>query len=387
MTAITYPITLPSSPPPTRVEFMADNFVAMPESEFTGAMQVQRWGGERRRLRVEYPVMTRAEAEALLAALYSLRGRYGTFYFRSPLDSSPRGVATGTPIVRNRENRITKSRDMDESPWVWGGGAGVITADAAVAPDGTSTATLIEDNSGSVVQRRDYLVTVANDTATHVVSVYVKQGTAATCAIQCIFTGGTTTSFFVRSLTFASPSGTYEDVGNGWYRIAVACTNNGMGNTTLRVSLIATGTGFTASDVGSTYFWGAALEYNQSQPGVYVGTTGTAVTSEAQDAGAQVLYTNGWTASTTGILKAGDYIQLGSGASARLYKVLSDVDSDPWGNATIYLWPILRGTATNGGSIVVTNPVGVFRLQEDFSHAQFEGDKYGVAFSAVEVVP
>lgn len=114
--------------------------------------------------------------------------------------------------------------------------------------------------------------------------------------------------------------------------------------------------------------------------------TGTPLVNGASQTGGE-LVTDGWTVSTTGILKAGDYIQLGAGASAKLHKVLDDVDSDGSGNATLQLWPDLRGAPADNASIVVTNPKGVFRLTSNAADFTVnEAAIYGMTFGAREAL-
>ena len=84
----------------------------------------------------------------------------------------------------------------------------------------------------------------------------------------------------------------------------------------------------------------------------------------------------------TGTLLAGDYIQLGSGATATLYKVLEDKS----GNGTIEIWPKLRSSVT-GANVVLTNTVGRFRLssnQQSFSIN--EASIYGISFDCIEAI-
>ena len=103
------------------------------------------------------------------------------------------------------------------------------------------------------------------------------------------------------------------------------------------------------------------------------------------------LITDGWTPSTTGILKAGDYIQIGTGSSARLLKNLTDVNSNVSGEATLTLWPFLPiisgvGVADNA-PIYVNSCVGNFRLDTNISSFDIgEAGIYGINFSAVSVV-
>jgi hypothetical protein len=114
--------------------------------------------------------------------------------------------------------------------------------------------------------------------------------------------------------------------------------------------------------------------------------TGTPLVNGASQTG-NSLITDGWTPSQTGILKAGDYIQLGSAATAQLYKVLDDVNSDGSGNATLTLWPDLRSAPADDAAITVSNPKGVFRLSSgsqswDINEATF----YGMTFAAREAL-
>lgn len=72
----------------------------------------------------------------------------------------------------------------------------------------------------------------------------------------------------------------------------------------------------------------------------------------------QSLTTKGWTQSTSGLLKRGDYIQIGY----RRHRVLDDVNSDASGNATIAIWPSLREQPTDSGTVLTSNTKGLWRL-------------------------
>ena len=88
------------------------------------------------------------------------------------------------------------------------------------------------------------------------------------------------------------------------------------------------------------------------------------------------------TITKTGTLLAGDYIQLGSGATATLHKVLDDKS----GSGTIEIWPALRSSVT-GATVILTNTVGRFRLssnQQSFSIN--EASIYGISFDCVEAL-
>lgn len=114
--------------------------------------------------------------------------------------------------------------------------------------------------------------------------------------------------------------------------------------------------------------------------------TGTPLVNGGSQTGNELI-TDGWTNSVTGILKAGDYIQLGAGATAQLYKVLDDVNSNGSGQATLTLWPDLRSAPSDNATITVSNTKGLFRLSSnqqawDINEATF----YGMTFAAREAL-
>lgn len=114
--------------------------------------------------------------------------------------------------------------------------------------------------------------------------------------------------------------------------------------------------------------------------------TGTPLVKGASQTGSELI-TDGWTPDTTGILKAGDYIQLGSGSSAKLHKVLDDVNSDSSGDATLTLWPDLRSAPSDNSAITVSGAKGLFRLstnQQDWDVN--EASIYGMTFPAREAL-
>jgi len=92
-------------------------------------------------------------------------------------------------------------------------------------------------------------------------------------------------------------------------------------------------------------------------------------------------------ASKLGYLLAGDYIQLGSGSTATLHKVLVDADTDASGNATVTLWPSVRTAPSNGATVTVQSTVGRWRLAgNETEWSVNEASIYGINFSAMEAI-
>lgn len=114
--------------------------------------------------------------------------------------------------------------------------------------------------------------------------------------------------------------------------------------------------------------------------------TGTPLVNGASQTGSSLI-TDGWTASQTGILKAGDWLQLGSGSATQLYKVLNDANSDASGNATFDLWPNLRSAPADNAAITVNATLGLWRLAANETEWSIElARMYGITFACLEAL-
>ena len=107
--------------------------------------------------------------------------------------------------------------------------------------------------------------------------------------------------------------------------------------------------------------------------------TGVTVTGSAGDNTVSATVTAGQT------LLAGDYIQLGSGSTAALHKVL--VNYTGTGSAAdLEIWPALR-VARSAATATLTNTKGVFRLSSnEQGWSSNELAKYGITFAAREAI-
>ena len=112
--------------------------------------------------------------------------------------------------------------------------------------------------------------------------------------------------------------------------------------------------------------------------------TGTPLVKGAGQTGYDLI-TDGWTASKTGIMKAGDWFQLGTTSASRLYKVMADADSDGSGDSTLTIWPRLRTSPADNAALTVSSPVGRFMLASNDSEWSIDtASFYGLSFQAVE---
>lgn len=104
---ISFPLSLPSplvngvAVAPRRVSFRAMEAIAITQSPFTYLTQVQSYDADMWIAEVVLPPMERDAAEEWNAFLLTLQGQKGTFLLGDPLGGTPRGVATGTPLVKD----------------------------------------------------------------------------------------------------------------------------------------------------------------------------------------------------------------------------------------------------------------------------------------------
>lgn len=116
---------------------------------------------------------------------------------------------------------------------------------------------------------------------------------------------------------------------------------------------------------------------------------GTPVVDGANQEG-KTLNIRGCSNSITNWLRKGDWIQLGSGATAHLHMSLKDTNTDGTGKATLDLSPPvggLRGVPADGATIVTANPVGVFRMPADKMRWTIsEAHHRGIVFEAEEAL-
>jgi|TARA_R100001440_G_scaffold36955_1_gene56112 hypothetical protein len=101
--------------------------------------------------------------------------------------------------------------------------------------------------------------------------------------------------------------------------------------------------------------------------------------------GAYQIPVSGLTNSQSNALVKGDYIQFGTGASAKLHMIVADASASGSGTATLTIEPALKVAITASTTCVITNTVGVWRMDTndlnwDSNHASI----YGFSFSCTE---
>ena len=115
-------------------------------------------------------------------------------------------------------------------------------------------------------------------------------------------------------------------------------------------------------------------------------TPGTPAVQGAAQTGNE-LNIDGLPLSATGYLLAGDYIQLGAGSTARLYKTLTQTNSNGAGQATLDLWPDILTAPADDETVVVANTAHLWRLTSTVTPwlAQ-NANVLGIEFEAAGIV-
>ena len=126
---------------------------------------------------------------------------------------------------------------------------------------------------------------------------------------------------------------------------------------------------------------------NSATPrGTASSSAGTPVVNGASQTG-NTLICDGAPNSKTGYLKAGDYIQLGTGSTSKLHMVVADSNSDGSGNFTLSIEPALRESPAENLAITVANTKGVFRLATNETNWDTNAvSTYGITFAVREVL-
>lgn len=101
----------------------------------------------------------------------------------------------------------------------------------------------------------------------------------------------------------------------------------------------------------------------------------------------QTIVIDGVPPNTTNWIREDDYLQFGTGATARLHKAILDANSDGAGIVTVDIWPRLRESPADNSAVVVTNCVGRWRRPpgEQSPGWSIEApDYYAIQFTAIE---
>lgn len=195
----------------------------------------------------------------------------------------PRITDKGLLIEGARTNLCLRSQEFDNASWTKANVT--ITANAAVAPDGTLTADKIESTSTTSVALNQSAA-VAATAAT--VSAYAKKGTSATRANTFRLRNSTTATTLVEiTINYDTGAITYVTgstgavvtlLADGWLRVSLSSASGITSGDTIRFDACFDGTATASGDFA--YAWGAQLEA-AAFPSSYIPTTSSSATRAA----------------------------------------------------------------------------------------------------------
>ena len=176
-------------------------------------------------------------------------------------------TSANRPIVSARVNLLTKTEDFSDAAWTKTRSS--ISANAVAAPDGTTTAdNVVEDTSAStshLVQQS----TAGTVGASETLSVYVKAAGRSWFLLQ--LGAGATAYFDVTNGATGNVSGgtaTIQSVGNGWYKCSLSATRTTNQNNIIYLASANGTINYTGDGTSGIYIWGADLRVSNDGVGI-----------------------------------------------------------------------------------------------------------------------
>lgn len=182
----------------------------------------------------------------------------------------------GLTRINYNKNLLQRTEELEHATWLLVN-TPIITANTSVAPDGTTTADTIEDNSNTVQEGvRQQIVGVVSNNQKYTGSIYIKKTGAVSIypvlQMQFFSVATITARIIVDTLNgvvidnIGSPptSKSITDAGDYW-RVSITFTNDNVGNVSCTFNILpAYATDLSGNidlaAMGSNIFWGAQLE-------------------------------------------------------------------------------------------------------------------------------
>jgi hypothetical protein len=202
----------------------------------------------------------------------------------------------GMTTAKAEENLLLQSQVFNNASW---SNIGTTETDnAATAPDGTSTAAILDD--GALTSGHDISGNFAGTSGvTYTLSAFFKNvdrqyvilacsaGTSTWASAKFDLTAGTTGSTSAAGGGWSTTSSSITSVGSGWYRCTITFVSGSTATLSARLGMATDGTTFTANQRGlesytgsnkTIQIWGAQLE-QRSSVSSYTATTTQAITN------------------------------------------------------------------------------------------------------------
>ena len=196
----------------------------------------------------------------------------------------------GLLIEESRTNTVLWSTAVGgTNGWVQTGATTAVNS--STAPDGTTTASLISEDTSVTAQHAVYGGTTVSASTAIALTCYIKASGRSYAYIQYndnissaawtsfnLTTGAVVTAPTTLGGTFTNMASSAVNVGNGWFRVIFTLTTNTVANGTFYIGSSPDGVQrlFTGSGAAAIYVWGAQCEIG-AFPTSYIPTTSAAV--------------------------------------------------------------------------------------------------------------
>lgn len=269
-------------------------------------------------------------------------------------------------LVDNGANMLLQSDEFDTT-WTTGNATVDDQTGAVVAPDGTSTADALEENTTNGFHYVQQAVPVSATAGDYAFGVAIRAGSRAFAFMELSGSAGSATVYVnINGVAVGSTSvGTgwstarafVVNAGNGWViAYIVARKTNSDTSITARVgSATALGTGSYAGVNGddAIYLWRGTLAQS-SLPTRLIQTTAAATTGTSQTGNG--LHLKGLPASTSGLVLPDDWSEI----NGELKSAIAPLNSDAAGLGYWQFEPSLGRYPADNDPVITTDPMGKF---------------------------
>jgi hypothetical protein len=277
-------------------------------------------------------------------------------------------------LVDNGLNTCTYSDQIDNAAWTKTNGT--ITANAGVAPDGTSTADRFTENTtptvSHIIRQNPARVNATADICGY---GFFKASVAPTRDVRLYVGDGANYAHCIFNLTAGTAGGVSNvgtvtngrafmvSMGNSWFFCCViGRLPSGTTTSFVEFDLNSGGSDSYTGTTGAVDFWrcGQAIT---SVPTRGALTTSAASTGTSQTGGA--LYLKGGPASTAGAIAAGDMVEVITGSTSQMIRLTADLDFDAAGLGYMQFEPPIRTSPSDNAAVIVQKPMGKFLLASE----------------------
>ncbi len=195
----------------------------------------------------------------------------------------------GKTTAKAEENLLTYSQEFDNAAWVKQ--AASVTANTTIAPDGTTTADSLIENTSNNPHFIYQIIGAGYGAGVNMISCYAKAGSRtkfrlvmntipAGAYAEYDLTAGTASSVTLLGSGFSTGSASITSVGNGWYRCMVSITASSalMGQVYLSLLDASGSNTYTGDGTSGLFIWGAQIEQRATVT-AYTPTTSAPITN------------------------------------------------------------------------------------------------------------